>query len=273
MNFQIVENPSLDDVQIFANLRSQKEANHFIAESEKVVVRLLLSKLEIISLYLTEDQFIEHKQLIASHEQRTFCKIYIGSREEMEKIVGFSLHQRILAAAKIPKEKTLEEVIQYAKKPLLFVILDEVCDAENIGAIIRTSFGMNTTAIIIDRKSTSPWMRRAVRVSMGAVFELPIVTVESIPDCINALRANSISTFAATLGEVSIPIWNADFKNNCAIIFGSEGHGIKKEIIEVCDKEITIPMLDNLRSLNVGTAHGIFLYEVMRQRSKTKERF
>ena len=267
MNFKVVTNPTPEDVRIFANLRSQKETKHFIAESEKVVVRLLLSKLEIISIYLTEEEFTASEELIAYHEQKTDCKIYIGSREEMEKIVGFSLHQRILAAAKIPKEKRLDEILQRAEKPLLFVILDEVCDAENIGAMIRTSFGMSATAIIIDQKSTSPWMRRAVRVSMGAVFELPILTVESIPNCIEYLKDNAIITFAATLSDLSIPIWSTDLKNNCAIVFGSEGHGIKKEIIKACEAEITIPMRDNIHSLNVGTALGIFLFEIMRQRT------
>jgi len=101
---------------------------------------------------------------------------------------------------------------------------------------------------------------------MGAVFELPVVTVESIPDCIKILQEKNITTLATTLNDFAEPIWNCDLTNDCAIVFGSEGHGIKKTIVEVCDKEVTIPMRDNLHSLNIGTAHGIFLYEVMRQR-------
>ena len=157
-------------------------------------------------------------------------------------------------------------MITDSKRPLLFVILDEVADAENMGAIFRTSLAMNAAAVIIDKKSVSPWMRRAVRVSMGAVFELPVVTVESIPECIKILREKNITTLATTLNGSSEPIWNCDLTNDCAIVFGSEGHGIKNQIVEICDKEVTIPMRDNLHSLNVGTAHGIFLYEVLRQR-------
>ncbi len=267
MKFQINTNPSTDDVRIFANLRASDGADHFIAESEKVVVRLLESGLEIISIYLTEEQFNSNKELIASHEQQSECNIFIGTREEMEKIVGFSLHQRILAAAKIPKERSLDDLLTNSKKPLLFVILDEVCDAENIGAIIRSSFAMNATAIILDKKSTSPWMRRAVRVSMGAVFKLPIVTVDSIPLCIEKLKSSGVKTFAATLGKNAKPIWNCDFTNNSTIVFGSEGQGIKQEIISVCDFEVIIPMSHH--SLNVGIAQGIFLYEVLRQGHKT----
>ncbi len=267
MKFHLITDHSPEDVRIFANLRNYEADTHFIAESEKVVSRLLRSHIEIISMYLTEDQFHSIKELISSHRQESECNVFIGSREEMEKIVGFSLHQRILAAAKIPIEKDLEQLLADAKKPLLFVILDEVADAENMGAIFRTSFAMNTTAVIVDKKSVSPWMRRSVRVSMGAVFELPVVTVGSIPDCIELLRGKNIPVFATTLNESAGQIWNCDLSKDCAIVFGSEGHGIKKEIINACESEVTIPMRDNFHSLNVGTAHGIFLYEVIRQRS------
>jgi predicted rRNA methylase len=266
MKSVVIYNPSPQELEVYSNLRSRKETDHFIAESEKIITRLLRSNLEIESLYLTEEHFNSKKDLIEAHLQQSECKIFIASKEEMAEIVGFKLHQGILAAAKIPKERTLDELIADSKKPLLFIILDEVADAENMGAIFRTSFAMDATAVIIDKKSVSPWMRRSVRVSMGAIFELPVITVESIPDCIKILRAKNITSLATTLNDSVLPIWNADLTKDCAIVFGSEGHGIKKEIIEMCDREVTIPMRDNLHSLNVGTAHGIFLYEVLRQR-------
>src|SRR6185369_13776542 len=104
-------------VRLFANLRNAKSTDHFIAESEKIVLRLLRSNLEIISLYLTEDQFRTIEELLPSHDQKSECAVFIGSREEMEKIVGFSLHQRILAAARIPKEKSMDRLLAEAKKP------------------------------------------------------------------------------------------------------------------------------------------------------------
>jgi predicted rRNA methylase len=264
MKLNISLNSSAYDVEIFSNLRIPKQGNYFIAESEKIVTRLLESDLEIISIYLTKDYFNLKKEAIALHQQSSKCNIFIGSEEEMEKIVGFSLHQGILAAAKIPEEHSLDELLT-PKQPLLFVILDGVADAENIGAIIRTSFGMNATAIILDKKSASPWMRRAVRVSMGAIFKLPIITVESIPECIEKLKTFGVTTFATTLSENAKQIWDCNFTNDIAIVFGSEGHGIKQEIIQVCDEEVSIPMSDS--SLNVGVAQGIFLYEVLRQRA------
>jgi len=272
MKFHIRRDPSPEDVRIYANLRNYKADTHFIAESEKIVARLLRSDLEIISLYLTEEHFIAKKDLIEVHKQQSECTIFLASQEEMDGIVGFCLHQSILAAAKIPKERMVDELIVSSTKPLLFVMLDEVADAENIGSIIRTSHAMNASAIIIDGKSTSPWMRRAVRVSMGAVFGLPVVTVGSLLQTIKKLKENGIATYATTLNEQAEPIWHCDLTKHSAIVFGSEGHGIKAEIISECDGEVTIPMRDNLHSLNVSTAHGIFLYEVMKQRSLTNDK-
>ncbi len=270
MRFAVSRSAAPHELEIFANLRDRKDSDHFIAESEKIVARLLRSNLEIGSLYLTEEHFNSKKDLIQAHIQQSECNIFIASKEEMAEIVGFKLHQGILGAGKTPKEKRLDELITGSNHPLLFVILDEVADTENIGAIFRTSLAMNATAIIIDNKSVNPWMRRAVRVSMGAIFELPVVTVESIPDCINELRSKNVTAHATTLKDSAEPIWNCDLTNDCALVFGSEGHGIKAEIIECCNKEVTIPMSDSLHSLNVGIAHGIFLYEVMRQRGKSE---
>ena len=268
MKLIVNRNSSSQELEVYNNLRNRNESDVFIAESDKIVTRLLRSNLQIDSLYVTEEHFHTKKDFIEAHNQQNECKIFIASKESMSEIVGFKLHQGILAAAKIPKERTLDALITESKKPLLFIILDEVADAENMGAMFRTSLAMNATAIIIDKKSVSPWMRRAVRVSMGAVFELPVITTESIADSIKTLKEKNISTLATTLNNSALPIWNCDVTKDCAIIFGSEGHGIKKEIVDICNTEVTIPMRDNLHSLNVGIAHGIFLYEVLRQREK-----
>ena len=254
------------ELEIFSDLRSHKSDTHFIAEGEKAVKRLLASGLDIIALYLTEDRFTSIKILIEQHHQEAELNVYLAEKEAMEKIVGFSLHQGIMAAGRIPKEKTLDEVMGSTSRPYLFVILDQIGDAENMGAIFRTSQAMNVSAMILDKKSTSPWMRRSVRVSMGAVFDMPVVTVESIRETLVRLKEKGIVTFATTLNDHAVPIWNCDSTGDTAIIFGSEGHGIKEEIIEVCDKEVAVPMRDIMHSLNVSMAHGIVLYEVMRQR-------
>jgi predicted rRNA methylase len=263
---KIILNPSDTDVEIFKNLRHHTNSSYFIAEGNKIIKRLLRSDLELLSIYTTEDRLEVIKPLIELHHQDADLKIFQARKEDIESIVGYSLHQGLLAAARIPKEKTLNQIFLESKRPLLFIILDQITDAENMGAIFRTSLAMNATAVIIDKKSTSPWMRRSVRVSMGALFQLPVITVDSIPECIKTLQNKNINTYATTLNDSANAIWNCDLTNDSAIVFGSEGHGIKAEIIVACENEITIPMGDSIHSLNVGTAHGIFLYEVLRQR-------
>ncbi|MEP7235632.1 MAG: RNA methyltransferase [Ignavibacteriota bacterium] len=267
MKLNVERNPTAGDVAIFSNIRNHKGQTHFIAESEKIVTRLLHSKLEILSFYLTESQFEVHETEISAHDQQSDCTIFIGSNDEMEAIIGFSMHQGILAAAKIPKERSLGELISDSGRPLLIVILDEIADAENMGAMIRTSQAIGTTVVVIDKKSVSPWMRRAVRVSMGGVFDLPILTVDSLLETLSYLKAKGIPVYAATLNSNAHPIWSADLRADCAIVLGSEGHGIKPEIIEVASKEIRIPMRDDIHSLNVGIAHGIIMFEASRQRN------
>jgi len=267
MPYIVNSTPSPEKTAPFANLKLPREEGMFIAESEKVVLQLLESTIEISSLYLTQEHFDEHRGRIEAHRQETEVEILIASKSDMESIVGYSLHQGILASAKIPKEHTLEELVASSKKPQLFVILDEIADAENMGALYRTALALGVTAIIIDGKSTSPWLRRTLRVGIGACFHLPTVTVSSLTEAVAFLKSHNIPVYAATLGKSAQPVWQCNLSTDVAIIFGSEGHGIRKEVIDASSGEVIIPMANDVDSLNVGVAQGMLLYEVMRQRN------
>jgi tRNA G18 (ribose-2'-O)-methylase SpoU len=253
-------------VSVFADLKLPREKGVFIAEGDKLVTRLLESDVEINSLYLTEEHFETRRLLIEGHIQSEPVEIFIAPKKAMERIVGFTLHQGILASAKIPKEKTLDELIANSSEPQLFIILDTIVDAENIGSLYRTALAMSVTAIIIDDRCVSPWIRRAVRVSMGAVYKLPTITMDVLT-AIGLLKASEISVYAAAIGNNMTPVWSNNFQRSIAIILGSEGHGIREEILEVCSDRIEIPMAAEVTSLNVGVAQAMILYEVVRQRS------
>jgi tRNA G18 (ribose-2'-O)-methylase SpoU len=266
MKFTLTYEPSHEKTTPFRDLKQPRAAGTFIAEGEKIVPRLLASEIEITTLYLTEEHFDEKRALIEAHVQEREAEVLIAPKEEMERIVGFPLHQGILASALIPKEKTLDELITSAK-PSLFIMLDEIADAENMGTLYRNSLALGATAVILDSKSVSPWHRRAVRVSMGAVLRLPTVTVDSLSDTVNFIRSKGIYTYAATLSEKAKPIWEFDMTNDTALIFGSEGYGIRKEVIQAADGEVIIPMSKVGDSLNVAVAQGMMLYEIKRQRT------
>jgi TrmH family RNA methyltransferase len=270
VKYTITTSPTSEDLYPFSTLKQPKESDYFIAESEKVVISLLASTLEIISLYLTEEHFQEKLPLLESHVQSSEATIIIAPKKEMELIVGFPLHQGIIASARIPAEKTIEELVAASDKPQLYIILDTVVDAENIGALYRTALAMGATAIIIDEKSISPWIRRAVRVSMGAVFALPTVTTKSLPSTIEYLNSQNILTLAAEIDDSSKPLWAVDLTQDIAIVFGSEGYGVGREVLDVCNYVIAIPMTDKVKSLNITVAQGMVLYEVTRQRNATR---
>lgn len=267
MNYRVITSPPAESISAYKNLKRARHDESFIAESEKVVLELLRSNLEITSLYLTQEHFDKHLPLIEAHVQETDALIYIAAKSDMETIVGYSLHQGILASAKIPAERSLDDILRLSAKPKLFLILDEIADAENMGALYRTALALGVTAIILDDKNTSPWLRRALRVGIGAAFSLPTVTAASLVDAIKQLRAHGIHVYAATLGEEAKPIWEYDLTQEIAIIFGSEGHGIRSELRSAADSEVIIPISQTVDSLNVAVAQGMMLYEVQRQRA------
>lgn len=261
------DTPGAHEIAMYSDLRRHSSQSYFIVENEKVVSSLLASDIEIVSLYCTKEHFEAKREEVEKHKQTKPAKVFLAKKEDMSKIVGFGLHQGILASANTPKGKTLTEIMKKAAKPSLFVMLDEVTDAENMGALYRTALALHATAVIIDKKSTSPWMRRSVRVSMGAVFSLPTIKVQSLPQAIEELRSSGIKTFAATTSPAANTLYGSDLTGDVALMFGSEGHGIKPEVIAACDGEINLPMPNLVDSLNVAVAQGIFLYEVRRQRA------
>ncbi len=264
MQSVVYENYPSESVSLFADLKLPREEGIFIAEGEKIVSRLLQSKQEIISLYLTAEHFHQKRQLIDAHQQDRPAAIFIASNKAMEKIVGFTLHQGILAAGKVPIEPALKEVVDRTKRQL-FVLLDTIADAENMGTLYRTAQAMGATAVIINNRCISPWIRRAVRVSMGAVFKLPTITADLVSS-IAFLQDHGVAVFASEIADTTPAIWQADFSGSTAIVFGSEGHGITPEVSSACSGKVMIPMIDGVGSLNVGVAQGIMLYEVMRPR-------
>ncbi len=251
----------------FIDLRNPKQKNIFIAETDKIISSLLASSLEIRSLYITKAFFESKLSEIKVHQQVALCDILIAEKEEMEQVVGFPLHQGIMASVKIPQQLSIEQLIAHSSKPRLFVLLEEIADAENMGSIIRTAAGLGAQGIIISKRSINPWIRRAVRVSMGTIFDIPIVITDDLNSSLQVLQKNDIKTFATYISDASQCLWDVDFGSDCALVFGSEGHGLSNALIDDCDGLIQIPMSGTVDSLNVSMAVGLCLYEVNRQRS------
>jgi len=238
----------------------------FVAEGEKVVCRLLESSIEVISILATPE-WIE-KLGAGGHPTSRAGAIYRAKKELVETIVGANLHQGIMAIGKIPPELPLETVIRGLPKPFLAVALDGLVHAENVGVVVRNCAGFGVDAVIVGESSSSPYLRRAVRNSMGTVFKQTVIHTEDLAASLSLLHAKYETTVIAADPRGEIVPDERDFSRNVCLVFGSEGEGLSDRVLSLCQKRFAIPMSNNVDSLNVASASAVVLYETQKQRGK-----
>lgn len=177
-------------------------------------------------------------------------------------------HQGVVAQIAPISFHNLEDLvintIESGKTPL-FLLLDQLSDVRNFGAIIRTAECTGVNGIIIQKKGGAPVTGDTIKTSAGAVFNVPICKVDHIKDAMFHMQASGIQVVAATEKTENL-IYDVDFSVPTAIIMGSEGKGISPSILKLVDQKAKLPMQGEIASLNVSVACGAFLYEVVRQR-------
>jgi 23S rRNA (guanosine2251-2'-O)-methyltransferase len=156
-------------------------------------------------------------------------------------------------------------VLETGKTPL-FLLLDQITDVRNFGAIIRTAECTGVDGIIIQKKGGAPINGDTIKTSAGAVFKIPICKVDHIKDAVFFMQASGIKVVAAT-EKTNDTLYDVTFDEPCAIIMGSEGRGINPSTLKVVDAKAKLPLLGDIESLNVSVACGAALYEIVRQRS------
>lgn len=150
-------------------------------------------------------------------------------------------------------------------KPALFLILDQLSDVRNFGAIVRTAECTGVDAIIIPKTGSAPITDDAIKTSAGAIFNMPICKVDHVKDAIFYLQGSGVQIVAAT-EKTEDNLYDTDFKLPTALVMGSEDKGVSPGVLKMVDKKAKLPMYGNISSLNVSVACGAFLYEVVRQR-------
>ena len=161
-------------------------------------------------------------------------------------------------------EQLVLNVIESGNTPL-FLLLDQLSDVRNFGAIIRTAECTGVNGIVIQKKGGAPVNGDTIKTSAGAVFKVPICKVDHIKDAVFYMQASGIKVIAAT-EKTENTLYDVSFKEPCAIIMGSEDRGINPSILKVVDDKAKLPLLGDIESLNVSVACGAFLYEAVRQR-------
>jgi tRNA G18 (ribose-2'-O)-methylase SpoU len=238
---------------------SHIERNIFVAESEKVVRRLLRSDIETCSLLATPDFYEKYSSEIRAKgiaEEAQFT----ADKKTLESIVGHRLHRGILAIGRRKPECALHEL-----SPKI-VAFNNIIDAENVGAIIRSAVAFGIDSFLFDKSSAHPFLRRTVRVSIGAVFAIKYVVADKIETALPEMKQNGhYKIISAEQSERSISIKDCRFPDRCVLIFGSEGPGIEQSVLELSDSIVEIPVSASVDSLNVAATAATMLYEQFRQ--------
>jgi len=286
--FHVQNISSLDQPDLAPYLTMRRPLEHeaqgiFVAEGEKVVRRLLASRFEVVSVLLPDHHLDGFRPLLAARPE-TF-NVFLAELKLLKQLVGFSMYQGVLAVGRIPPPVSQDDVLSRSPKPQLFAAVDGLSNAENLGALVRNCGAFGVQALIVGETSSSPYLRRAVRNSMGAIFQMPIIelaklgqrhqfttkphtTKLTLVECLKELRGRGIRCIAAHPRPDNKLLSQADFSGDCCLIFGSEGDGISQAVLDACDEAVAIPMPPEVDSLNVGAAAAVFLYEVARQRGK-----
>ena len=257
---------SMKGPDVYANLteaqlrnRLEPEKGIFIAESPKVIDVALRMGYEPVSI-LTEQRHIHGDAAdIISH-----CgdiPVYTAQREVLSKLAGFTLTRGVLCAMKRPKLPTVAELCKGARR---IAVLENIMDATNIGAIFRSAAALGVDGVLLTPTCCDPLVRRAVRVSMGTVFQVPWTYLPRDEDWTQLLHVLGFKTAAMALWEDSVtlsdPALNAEEK--LAIVMGTEGDGLAASTIAHCDYTVRIPMAHGVDSLNVAAASAVAFYQL-----------
>jgi tRNA G18 (ribose-2'-O)-methylase SpoU len=249
--------------------RSAAHAQHgiFVVEGDKVLDRMLESSFTVVSVLLIEERLAEYEPRLRARPEKDIA-LFVCERAVMAGMVGFEIYQGVLAIGKIPPPLGLEKILAGSARPRFFVALDGLSNAENVGALMRNCVAFGVAALIAGETCSSLFLRRTVRNSMGALFKLPVLESTNLLQTLGELRARGVRCLAAHPHTDRNVLSQADFTGDCCVVFGSEGHGISKEVLAVCDEAVAIPMANEVDSLNVSAAAAVFFYEVNRQRGK-----
>ena len=263
-----LEAPELD---VYARLtegqlrsRQKIENAMFIAESPKVIGHALDAGYEPLSLLM-------EKKHIAGQGAAIIARcgdipVYTGESALLEKLTGFKLTRGILCAMRRPVLPAVEEVLRHARR---VAVLEGVVDPTNVGAIMRSAAALNMDAVLLTPTCCDPLHRRAVRVSMGTVFQVPwTYTGESAQDWpgkgMNLLRSLGFKTAAMALSENAVSIDDPALmaEDKLAVILGTEGDGLAASTIAGCDYCVCIPMSHGVDSLNVAAASAVAFWQL-----------
>lgn len=235
---------------------TEPERGLYIAESSKVIQRAINAGHVPRSVILQEQWLPDIEPLVSQFEE---CDIFVASSELLEQLTGFEVHRGALASMQRPRLPDVSDLLAHAHR---VVVLEDIVDHTNVGAIFRAVAGLGADAVLITPRCADPLYRRSVRVSMGTVLQVPWTRLPEWPEARELLHVAGFHIAAMALAEdaISLREFSARQPEKIALVFGSEGDGLSRQALEACDSVVTIPMLHGVDSLNVASASAVALY-------------
>jgi len=256
-----LDDPRLNPYRALKERELAREGGRFIAEGEQVVRRLNDSALGMESVLLARRRADEIAPIV-----RPGVPVYVVPDELVQHILGFRFHSGVMAVGIRPSRKTLDDVLGHDASSIRLVVCPETANTENLGGMVRIAAAFGVDAMILGERSCDPFFRQSVRVSMGTVFRLPIIESQNLLRDMRRLRTEWNVELIATVVDdpIAQSLSEAQGSARWALLFGNEAQGLSREMLQACDRRITIPMQLGTDSLNVMVAAGIFLFEYTR---------
>ena len=254
MNYIPIHDLNQPDLKIYRQLRDNAftHDNSFIADSPKVINKLLESPLQIKSILATQEYYDAFHELLRTKE---IPQLFVADKALMQEIVGHKIHHNAMMHGIRPEPTPLDALGDN------IIMLDEISSTENIGAIARSAAALGVGAYLVPQQGPHPYGRRALRVSMGYMSMLNIHLYDDIFSTLEALRQKGYTIFAAEITENSIPLSQIKVPDKWVLLMGHEGKGISKEVLRACDQQVHIEMMEGVKSFNVGVAASILMYQ------------
>ena len=252
---------SLTDVKLRKKL--EPERGLYLAESEKVIRRALRAGHRPRSFLMGKRWLTDLADLVEQAESDG-VPVYVAEAAVIEAMTGFHLHRGALAAMHRPPLVAPEVLLQNASR---VVILEDIVDHSNVGAVFRSCAALGVDAVLITPRCADPLYRRAVRVSMGTVFQVPWTRIDEWPDGLQVLRDIGFTVAALALGDgaVSLDTLAANPPDRLAMILGTEGDGLTRLAVKGADLVVKIPMSGGVDSLNVAAASAVAMWALRPQ--------
>ena len=254
MNYINIQDIRDTELEIYHQLRDSafREDGSFIADSPKVVNILLDTDIEVKSILATQEYYDEFKELLT---QKAVAKLYVATKDEMQKIVGHKIHHNCMMHGIRPAQKPLEALSDH------IIMLDAITSAENIGSIARSAAALGVDSYLVPSTSPHPYQRRALRVSMGHISKLNVHQYEDIFRTLEKLKNDGYEIFGAEVTPESINLADVKVPKKWVLLMGHEGKGLSSEVLKACSQSVKIEMMDDVRSFNVAVAASIMMYK------------